>query len=212
MSSAPRYDAILFDLLTALLDSWSLWNSVAGSEERGRAWRAAYLRLTYGAGAYRPYEELVAEAAEEASLPVRLALDLEERWRELKTWPGVVESLARLRAEGCKLGIVTNCSEELGRVAAAITGTFDVVVTAERAGFYKPDPRPYRMALDELGTKAERTLFVAGSAFDLGGAARVRMPVFWHNRIGMNGPESAPRPLVETADFADLVRFVAEGV
>jgi len=26
-----KYDAVLFDLLTALPDSWTLWNSVAGS-------------------------------------------------------------------------------------------------------------------------------------------------------------------------------------
>jgi 2-haloacid dehalogenase len=26
-----HYDAVLFDLLTALLDSWSLWNTVAGA-------------------------------------------------------------------------------------------------------------------------------------------------------------------------------------
>ena len=26
-----RYDAVLYDLLTALLDSWTLWDSVAGS-------------------------------------------------------------------------------------------------------------------------------------------------------------------------------------
>jgi 2-haloacid dehalogenase len=29
----PR--AVLFDLLTALLDSWTIWNSVAGSERAG---------------------------------------------------------------------------------------------------------------------------------------------------------------------------------
>jgi hypothetical protein len=44
---ARRYDAVLFDLLTALLDSWSLWNAVAGSEDAGRRWRAEYLRITY---------------------------------------------------------------------------------------------------------------------------------------------------------------------
>jgi len=57
----PR--AVLFDLLTALLDSWSLWDAVAGSQEAGRAWRAEYLRLTYGCGAYVPYEHLVRAAA-----------------------------------------------------------------------------------------------------------------------------------------------------
>src|ERR1700741_4494661 len=29
-----RYDAVLFDLLTALLDSWTLWGKVAGSVSR----------------------------------------------------------------------------------------------------------------------------------------------------------------------------------
>ena len=43
----PRYPrAVLFDLLTALLDSWTVWNAAAGSEEKGRAWRAEYLRRT----------------------------------------------------------------------------------------------------------------------------------------------------------------------
>jgi hypothetical protein len=31
------YDAIVFDLLTALIDSWTLWNSVAGTHEAGLA-------------------------------------------------------------------------------------------------------------------------------------------------------------------------------
>jgi len=37
--AAPRYAAVLFDLLSGLLDSWSLWNTVAGGEEDGRRWR-----------------------------------------------------------------------------------------------------------------------------------------------------------------------------
>ncbi|MEA3125449.1 MAG: hypothetical protein QOD67_2468, partial [Caballeronia sp.] len=62
--STPTYPkAVLFDLLTALLDSWSLWNRAARSETAGRAWRAEYLALTYGCGAYVPYEELVRQAA-----------------------------------------------------------------------------------------------------------------------------------------------------
>jgi hypothetical protein len=30
--STRAYDGVLFDLLTALLDSWTLWNNVAGNE------------------------------------------------------------------------------------------------------------------------------------------------------------------------------------
>lgn len=54
-SPARRYEAVLFDLLTALLDSQSLWNEVAGSEAAGASWRKESSRLAYSAGAYRPF-------------------------------------------------------------------------------------------------------------------------------------------------------------
>jgi 2-haloacid dehalogenase len=190
-----RFDAVLFDLLTALLDSWTSWNNVAGSEEDGRNWRTAYLRRTYETGAYRPYEELVAEAASEVGLSPLLAARLAARYGELEPWPEVREVLAALRRQGVALGVVTNCSEELGHKAVACTGAaFDVVVTAERAGYYKPDPRPYRMALDELGAVASRCLFVAGSAYDLVGTSKVGLPTYWHDRVGMTPPPNAPKP------------------
>jgi hypothetical protein len=132
-----KFDAVLFDLLTALLNSWALWNLVAASPEDGRKWRAAYLRRTYETGAYRPYETLVAEAAAEVGLSPLLAAQLAARYGELKPWPEVREVLGALRREGMVLGVVTNCSEKLAATAVACTGIdFDVVVTAERAGFY----------------------------------------------------------------------------
>ena len=199
------YDAVLFDLLTALLDSWTLWNEVAGSEEAGRRWRAAYLRQTYATGAYRPYETLVAEAAEAVGLDRRLADTLDARNAELQPWPGVVPVLSRLAEAGLKLGIVTNCSKRLGRVAAGRLGIdFACIVTAEEAGWYKPDPRPYQMALDRLGVAPGHCLFVAGSAYDLFGTAPLGLPTFWHDRIGMTAPEGAPAPLAHARDLAKL--------
>jgi len=79
------YDAVVFDLLTALLDSWTLWNDVAGSPEDGMRWRRRYLEITYGCGAYRPYETLVREAARDVGLPESLGEGLERRWGELCT-------------------------------------------------------------------------------------------------------------------------------
>jgi 2-haloalkanoic acid dehalogenase type II len=201
-----RYGAVLFDLLTALLDSWTLWNDVSGGADRGRAWRAAYLRVTYRTGAYRPYEALVAEAAEAVGLPRRLAEDLDARYAELRPWDDAPEVLARLAAAGLRLGVVTNCSERLGRVAAERTGArFEVLVTAERAGVYKPDPRAYRLALHELGVPPERCLFVAGSAYDLVGTAAVGLATYWHDRIGMPPPEGAPPPLAHHATLRPLL-------
>jgi 2-haloacid dehalogenase len=179
------FDAVVFDLLTALIDSWTLWNAVAGSPERGFAWRSKYLELTYRAGAYRPYEGMVSEAAGLAGIEPECASELIRRWGELVPWPETREVLAAL-VRRVPLGIATNCSVELGRIAAERSGVpFAVVATAESVGYYKPRPEPYRSVLAELRTDPARTLFVAGSAADVPGAKGVGMRVYWHNRMGL---------------------------
>lgn len=186
-----KYDAVIFDLLTALLDSWSLWNDVAGSPDAGLKWRRRYLEITYGCGAYRPYEALVREAARDVGLPETLGEILENRWDELAPWPEAAGVLATLPVP---LAVATNCSIRLGRRAADRVGVaFRTVITAEEAGFYKPRPEPYRAVLAALGTAPQRTLFIAGSASDVPGAKGVGMPVYWHNRIGLS-PRDDTRP------------------
>jgi 2-haloacid dehalogenase len=202
-----KYKAVLFDLLTALLDSWTVWNKVAGDAALGAAWRKAYLNRTYACGAYRPYTVLVQEAATDVGLPPAKAAELEQRWQELQPWPGVQTTLMALPSN-IKKGVVTNCSETLGYAAAANVGVaFDVVVTSERVGFYKPDPRPYQLALDELGVAAAETLFVAGSAFDLFGTSKLGMDTFWHNQIDMQAPDNMPTPIATEKTLEKLVQY-----
>ena len=206
MAARPR--AVLFDLLTALLDSGALWDAVAGDAQKGRRWRGAYLRNTYAAGAYRPYEQLVREAASEVGLPEILADRLVSGYGELAPWPEVNEVLGALE-QRVPLAVVTNCSERLGRLAADRIGiAFDVVVTAERAGYYKPHARPYKLALQALGETAEAVLFVAGSPYDLFGATALGMPVFWHNRLRMTAPPGAPAPLAQHDNLYALLQMV----
>ena len=102
---------------------------------------------------------------------------------------GTADALLSMPAEGGASTIVAP--------SESCTGIgFDTIVTAQRAGFYKPHPRPYRLALDELGVEAQDCLFVAGSPYDLFGAAGVGLSVFWHDRIGMMMPPGAPPPLM----------------
>jgi len=200
--------AVLFDLLTALLDSWTLWNDVAGSEERGRAWRAEYLRLTYGCGTYAPYERLVQEAAVTTGLPAAAADELEARWLELPPWSGAQDALDAL-AGRTKLAVVTNCSIRLGRQAASRLRTdWDCIVTAEEAGCYKPDPRPYRLALATLGVAPEEAAFVAGSGYDLFGTSAVGLRTYWHNRVGLARPDGAPVASLERPTLDDLLPWL----
>lgn len=202
----PR--AVLFDLLTALLDSWTVWNAAAGCEAEGRAWRAEYLRRTYGCGAYVGYEQLVRGAAEQVGLSPTAPQALEAHWDELPPWDGARELLQALRPH-CRLAVVTNCSERLGRRAAALLGIdWDVVVTSEQAGFYKPDRRPYQLALELLGVQAADAAFVAGSGYDMFGTSAVGLRTYWHNRVGLALPAGAPMPEAEFSTLAPALPWL----
>ncbi|MEX3693890.1 HAD-IA family hydrolase [Paraburkholderia sp. BR14263] len=205
-SSTTGYPkAVLFDLLTALLDSWTLWNRSAGSEQAGRAWRAEYLRLTYGCGRYVAYEQLVKQSAVHVGLPESSALALEADWLQLTSWSGAVEAVQQLQPH-CKIAIVTNCSIRLGRQAAGIFPVkWDAVITAEEAGAYKPDPTPYRLALDVLGVTPSEAVFVAGSSYDMFGTASVGLRTYWHNRVALALVEGAPPPEIEAPTLESLV-------
>jgi 2-haloacid dehalogenase len=199
-----RYTAVGFDLLTALLDTWSLWSTVAGDRALGMRWHAAAQDLMRGKP-YRPYEEIVAHAAASVGLDVERSSEFLSRWSELAPWPDVPAVLDRL--DGVPRFIVTNCSRSLGRLAARRAGRFAFVVTAEDAGAYKPDPHPYRMALERLEVDAADVLFVAGSAHDVGGAARVGMDVYWANRGGAPAPRDGTA-LRQEPDFRGLLDTV----
>lgn len=200
---------MLFDLLSALLDSWSLWDDVAGGEGPGRRWRMEYLERSYATGGYVPYLNLVADSAEAVGLPRDLAGRVAARWDELAPWPSagpVLRELARDRP----LGVVTNCSEELGCRAADLVGVpFRAVVTAERAGFYKPDPRIYSAGARALNARPDEVLFVAGSPLDVVGAHAAGMPVVWHNPARLEGREAVRLALGVVGDLGDLRSLVA---
>lgn len=199
-----RYAAIGFDLLTALLDSWSLFASVGGGRDPGMKWHAASQSLLRGKD-YRPFEDIVRDAAVVVGIERTKADELLRRWGESTPWPDVPGVLPRLRSY--TRFVVTNCSERLGALAAERVGHFDLVMTAERAGAYKPDPRPYRAALDALDLHRKRVLFVAGSAHDVGGASRAGMDVYWANRGHVPAPTDA-KALREEEDLRGLTEVL----
>jgi 2-haloacid dehalogenase len=188
----PRFRAIICDLLTALLDSWTLWGDIAGDDELGARWRRRSLELIYASGEYRPYEAIVAEAADD-----RFAAELLRRWDELEPWPEAPAVLRDLASDH-RIGLVTNTSHDLARRAARKLGVrVDALVSAEAVGFYKPRPEPYRAAIEALG---EPAVFVAGSPGDVPGAEAVGLPVVWHNRVGAPAEGGAPLAVVDTLD------------
>src|ERR1700730_9465515 len=119
--NARRYDAVLFDLLTALLDSWALWTEVAGDPRAARRWRERYLALTFSTGRYVPYESLVARAAAAEDLDPALAQRLTQTYGQLRPWPEAPRVLAAIAA-AIPIGPGPKWSAHLGDQAARLVG------------------------------------------------------------------------------------------
>ena len=112
-----------------------------------------------------PAPELVRELAE---FDVRA-------WQEAVTlYPDARTTLETLKARGCKLGVLSNCSHEAGAVIerAGLDHLFDALALSFRLGVAKPQPEIYHVALDMLAVAPQETMFVADGAFGELDAAR----------------------------------------
>ncbi|KAK3213682.1 hypothetical protein GRF29_28g684466 [Pseudopithomyces chartarum] len=225
-SPLPKPKAIVFDLLTGLLDSWTVWDASTPSKTsaEGRKWRQQYLAITYGSTTYGPgstYEELVTRAAIESGMPPSAPEALLRHWGDLKAWPEVGPVLRELRAKGYLLGVITNCSKDKGSAAvrnaeksAEEAGNeeeeswrFDAAITAEEIGWYKPALEAYHAVLPLLGdggVRPEEVLFVAGSAGDVQGASKAGFKVVWNNHVGLERKGDAI-PLKEGRTLSDVL-------
>jgi HAD superfamily hydrolase (TIGR01509 family) len=96
---------------------------------------------------------------------------------EFEVIPQVPETLAALRAHGLALAVVANWDFSLhGHLRRhGLHRWFDAVVTSAETGLKKPDPAPFRLALERLRVRPERALHVGDDAADEHGAAAAGM-------------------------------------
>ena len=98
-------------------------------------------------------------------------------------YPRVNHALMDLMKLGIKRTVISDAPKMevwLRIVSLGLHHYFDDIITSEDFGVKKPDPKPYRRALELLGTKAEETLMVGDwPDRDIKGAKGVGMLTAW---------------------------------
>jgi 2-haloacid dehalogenase len=165
--------------------------AVAG--DQGQALLAAYHRaeLILEAGpSWLPYREVLTTGLRMAALRGggRLAPGNESAlvagWPRLPVFADAGPALAALAAAGWKLAILTNCDDDLfATTAPRLPVPFDLVVTAEQVGGYKPDLGHFRRFAELTGATPATWVHVANSwVHDILPAARMGVRSVWVDR------------------------------
>ena len=129
-----------------------------------------------------------------------------ERADELEPLPGLLNFMREVKDRGLSLALVTNAPEENAQtmlLALELREFFDEVVLSDEVGPVKPDPAPYRAALDKLGVAPEEALAFEDSTSGIASSVGVGIPT-----VGIASTQ-APETLedagafIVAADFAD---------
>jgi HAD superfamily hydrolase (TIGR01509 family) len=129
-----------------------------------------------------------------------------ERADELEPLPGLLNFMREVKDRGLSLALVTNAPEENAQtmlLALELREFFDEVVLSDEVGPVKPDPAPYRAALDKLGVAPEEALAFEDSTSGIASSVGVGIPT-----VGIASTQ-APETLEDAgafmvaADFAD---------
>jgi HAD superfamily hydrolase (TIGR01549 family) len=206
-------------LVSASLDGWGL------SPERfwiaySRLEPELFTRFTRGeltVDGYREARYRRPAAACGWALTARQARELNRRYTDaanggVQAFPGARAALARLRAAGVRLGVLTNGPADGQRRKLAVTGlgaAVDACFISEEIGVAKPDERAFRLALAGLGAEPGRSAMVGDSfATDIEPALRLGL------RGVLVGSADAPEGTERAAaieDVPDTLGFPSAG-
>jgi 2-haloacid dehalogenase/putative hydrolase of the HAD superfamily len=163
---------------------------------------------------YRPYRHVLTETSLRVGealgwpVPPERRTFLPDSLPHWKPFADTNDALERLRAGGYRLGILSNVDDDLlAETRRHFTVDFDLIVTAQQVGSYKPAPGHFVAAREQIADA--RWLHAAQSNFhDVVPVNAMRVPTAWVNRRG-DLPLPGGVPTYEVRDMAALADLLA---
>ena len=137
--------------------------------------------------------------------------DLMQAYLELSCYPEVPAVLNEIKDRGFRCAVLSNGSPRMLGSAVKNSGlddVFDAVISIDAIGIYKPDPRVYQMAVDQLGVSPSEIAFQSSNAWDAAGAGAFGFKVAWINRFGQQPERLGTVADAELKDLTGLPNLV----
>lgn len=140
--------------------------------------------------------------------------DLMQAYLQLDCYPEVATTLQQLKDKGYRTAILSNGSPTMLTAAvtqARIAHLLDATISVETVGIYKPSPRVYQLAMNQLGAAAPEISFQSANAWDAAAAASVGLRVVWINRFNQQWERLGTVPDAELQSLSALPAVLAGG-
>jgi 2-haloacid dehalogenase len=139
--------------------------------------------------------------------------DLMQAYLELSCYPDVPLALKALCQRGIRCAILSNGSPAMLAAAvenAELVDRFSAVISVDPIQIYKPDPRVYQMAVDELQLQPAQIAFQSSNAWDAVGATAFGFQVVWVNRFGQQPERLGVQGATELKSLEGLPELIGD--
>ena len=129
-----------------------------------------------------------------------LRKDLLRAYHDLACYPEVPDTLSKLKQMGLGTAILSNGSPEMleaGVRNSKLGKVLDSIISVDTIKVFKPSPKVYQLAIDQLRCNTDEILFFSSNAWDVSGAATFGFQTIWVNRF-LQASENLPgAPIME---------------
>jgi putative hydrolase of the HAD superfamily len=206
----------LIDLDNTLIDrsgAFERWAARFIGELGGGPDDLAWL-IKADADGYAPRSQLAGAIRDRFGLPhtreLLVGRLMTEHVEQIEAVPGVPTVLETLAVRGIRTVIVTNGTESQQRRKLAVTGldrAVDAVIISETAGYKKPDPRIFRLAL--AGHRSQGAWMIGDHPeADIRGGAKAGLSTGWVHR-GQSW-QGADRPTVAARTVTAVINAILD--
>ena len=218
-----KVQAIAFDAYGTLLDVSSVGSGPGGLDAETQRrfaliWRSKQLEYTWLRTLMKNYADFEKVSGDALRYAIRAA-GINENWfdrlmddmKRLRCFPDVPAALAKLKQKSVRMAILSNGTPAMLNSALQVNGlrgNFEVVLSVEQVGVYKPDRLVYGLASKHFSLKPKDILFVSSNSWDVSGAASFGFRTAWCNRTQTIFDELGYKPDMEVRDLGELAESV----
>lgn len=214
-------EVFVFDAFGTLFSTASpgkIYSDIAGNkaDDLLKTWRKKQLEYSWlrnQMNQYVPFDQVTKEALQYAMDHIgisdqRIFEILLPIYNEPGLIDGAKELLDFLNRKNRKIVILSNGTLTMlqnGIVKTKIDGIIDLLISVDSIGVYKPDPKVYEYAINQIGEEIGKIVFFSSNQWDVSGASTFGLDTVWINQYQETKEVLPFGATMETASLSQLI-------